>query len=72
MSKTDRVLRILLHCVGSRGSSVRIVSDYGLDDRSMEVRYPAETKRIFRLASVSSPATGHTQPPFQWVPGVLS
>jgi hypothetical protein len=51
MSKTDRILRILLQCVGSRGSSGSIVSDYGLDNRSMEVRYPAETKRIFRLAS---------------------
>jgi hypothetical protein len=26
------------------GSSVSIVSDYGLDDRAIEVRYPAEAK----------------------------
>jgi hypothetical protein len=41
------------------GSSVSIVSGYGLDDRAIEVRSPAETK-------------GPTQPSVQWVPGVLS
>jgi hypothetical protein len=29
-------------------------------------------QRIFPLASASRPAMGHTQPPVQWVPGVLS
>jgi hypothetical protein len=29
-------------------------------------------QRIFPLASVSRPALGSTQPPVQWVPGVLS
>jgi hypothetical protein len=29
-------------------------------------------ERIFPLASVSRPALGSTQPPVQWVPGVLS
>jgi hypothetical protein len=28
----------------SRGSSVSIVSGYGLDDRAIEVRFPAEAK----------------------------
>jgi hypothetical protein len=52
----------------SRGSSVSIVSDYGLDDRAIGVRTPAEA-RIFPLASVSRPSLGPTQPPVQWVPG---
>jgi hypothetical protein len=33
---------------------------------------PRRGQRIFTLASVSRPALGPTQPPVQWVPGVLS
>jgi hypothetical protein len=33
---------------------------------------PGGDERIFLLASVSRPALGSTQPPVQWVPGVLS
>jgi hypothetical protein len=53
------------------GSSVSIVSGYGLDDRAIEVRFPAETKGFFPLASVSRAALRPTQPPVQWVPAVL-
>jgi hypothetical protein len=55
--------------VSSRGSSVSIVSDYGLHDRAIEFRSLAEAKGFFPLASVSIPALGSTQPPVQWVLG---
>jgi hypothetical protein len=53
--------------IWSRGSSGSIVSDYGLGDRAIEVR-----SLDFLVASVSRPALRPTQPPVQWVPGVLS
>jgi hypothetical protein len=40
------------------GSSVGIVSGYGLDYRAIEVRSPAEAKGFLPLFSVSSPALG--------------
>jgi hypothetical protein len=43
----SRVFRELIPCTrvsGSRSNSIRIVSDYGLDDRAIEVRFPAEAK----------------------------
>jgi hypothetical protein len=33
---------------------------------------PRQRQRIFPVTSVSRPALGSTQPPVQWVPGVLS
>jgi hypothetical protein len=53
----------------SQSSSVTIVSDYGLDDRVIGVRSPAGAEGF---SSVSRPVLGPTQPPVQWVPGVLS
>jgi hypothetical protein len=51
------------------GSSVIIVSDYGLDDRAIVVR-SRQRQRIFPLTSVSRPALRPNQPPVQWVPGL--
>jgi hypothetical protein len=52
----------------SRGTSVSVMFDYGLDDRSIGVPSPAGEKDFFPLASVSRPALMSTQPPVQWVP----
>jgi hypothetical protein len=56
---------------GKPGSSVSIMPDYVLDDRTIEVRSPAEAKEFFPVAFVSRPALGSTQPPVQWVPGAF-
>jgi hypothetical protein len=54
----------------SRRVSDSIVSDYGLDDRSV---IPGRDKGYFPLASASRPASlGPTQPPIQWVPVALT
>jgi hypothetical protein len=45
------------------------VSDYGLDDRVIEVRSPTVAEDF---SSSPRPALRPTQPPIQWVPGVLS
>jgi hypothetical protein len=50
-----------------------IVSDCGLHDRAIGVRFPVGAKDL-PLTSVSTPALSPPppQPPVQWVPGVLS
>jgi hypothetical protein len=53
----------------SRVSSGSIVSEYGLEDRAIGVRSSAGPKDF---SSVSRPALAPTQPPVQWVLGVLS
>jgi hypothetical protein len=57
--------------IGSRGSSVSTVSDYGLDDQAIGLQ-SRQRQRIYPLAFVTRPALGPTQPPVQWVPGALS
>jgi hypothetical protein len=47
-----------------------MVSDYGLNDRPIGVRFPAGTKDFFSLCVQR--ALRPTQPLVQWVPGVLS
>jgi hypothetical protein len=55
----------------SRVSSVSIVSDYGLDNRAIGVRFPAGAKD-FSSSLCARPTLRPTQPPVQWVLGVLS
>jgi hypothetical protein len=54
----------------SRGSSRSVVSDYGLDDRAIEVRSPTGAEDFSSSPCVQT-GSGPTQPPIQWVPGVL-
>jgi hypothetical protein len=54
-----------------RDNSVGIATGYGLDDRMSGVRFPAELW-IFLFETMFRPALRPTQPPIQWVPGVLS
>jgi hypothetical protein len=55
--------------MGESGSSVNVVSGYGLDDRAIDVLFPAKAKGFFSVTSVSRSALGPTQLPAQWVPG---
>jgi hypothetical protein len=66
------IISVSVSRIGKPGSSVSIVSGYGLDHRAIEVRSSAEAKGFFLLASVSRPALRPTQPPVQRVQGVLS
>jgi hypothetical protein len=54
------------------GSSGSIVSGYGAGRPGHRSSIPGRGESIFPLSSVSRPALGPTQPPVQWVPGVLS
>jgi hypothetical protein len=59
------------HCGWEPGSSVSIVSDYGLDDRAIGVRSPAGAKDFSSILCVQTVSEA-SQPPVQCVPGVLS
>jgi hypothetical protein len=54
----------------SRDSVVDIATSYGLDDRGVGVRVPVVQE--LSLFHVVQTTLGSTQPPIQWVPGVLS
>jgi hypothetical protein len=71
---------MILHAFRSRGSSVNIASDYGLDDRAIEARSPAEVRNFFssnlcaQTGSGAHPAsctmgTGVLSPGLKWGPG---
>jgi hypothetical protein len=58
----------------SRASSVSIVSDYGLDDRAIGVRSPAEAKNFSSILCVQTGSRAHpaactmgTGGPFPWI-----
>jgi hypothetical protein len=55
----------------SRDTVVGIATGYGLDDRGVGVRVPVGS-RIFSSPRRPDRLWGSTQPPIQWVPGVLS
>jgi hypothetical protein len=59
---------VVWHQFMNWGSSVSVVCDYTLDDRTTEVRSPAEAKDFSCSICVERPS----QPPIQWTPGVLS
>jgi hypothetical protein len=63
-------IKLVLYNNFSRDSSFSIVSDYGLDDLAIEVRSPAGAEDFSSSPCVQT--LGPTQPPIQWVPGVLS
>jgi hypothetical protein len=54
-----------------RDSVVGITTGYGLDDRRVGVGVPVQS-RIPLFSTSFRPALGITQPPIQWVPGVIS
>jgi len=65
-------LNWVLCTAGSRSSSdiSCLATDWNL--RGWTRFDPRQGQRIFPLISESRPALGPTQPPVQWVPGVLS
>jgi hypothetical protein len=52
----------------SRGSSVSIVSGYGLDDLAIEIRSQAEAEEFSSILCVQTSSGAHSK----WVPEILS
>jgi hypothetical protein len=50
---------MLLSTNGSQGSSVSTVSDYGVDDRAIEVRSPAEATNFISSVYVQTGSGAH-------------
>jgi hypothetical protein len=67
LSKNALLECLLFYQTMSQGSSVSIVTDYGVDNQFD----PLQRQRIFLLVPASRPALGPTQSPVQWVLGVL-
>jgi hypothetical protein len=65
----NKIITCLVSCSSSWGSSVSIVCDYRLDKWGS---IPSRGKGFFLYPLVSRPAVRPTQPPIQWLPGVLS
>jgi hypothetical protein len=64
-TNTDNIALQRDHAIKvSLGSSVSIVSGYGLDDRATRVRSPTEAREF--LSQNSTPALGPTWPPVKW------
>jgi len=51
--------------------TVGIATGYGLDDRMIRVRFPVGAGNFY-FYTVFRPALGPTQPPIQWLLGILS
>jgi hypothetical protein len=73
LNSINQLLFVMVQCgvlFEVRTEFVNILATYWMTGRSGFV--PWQRQKIFLLASVSRPAPRPTQPPVQWVPGVLS
>jgi hypothetical protein len=64
------VFKTVYYFIREPVNSVSIVSGYGLDDRTIEVRSLEEAKD-FSFSLCVQPALGPTQPPVHWVPDMI-